>query len=135
MLPLPAGKGVVMFSCQSIALAGDRGAVEFVVYGIMVVDEAGLLLYPAAGGVLECVCTGQPVTVCIFEPVFYNCAEGFGGKPVVPPRSADAVAHFPHAVRVSKPGQGSRSGSAELDVKIPMVPNTCPVAFSTMPHS
>lgn len=63
-----------MFSCQSIALAGDRGAVEFVVYGIMVVDEAGLLLYPAAGGVLECVCAGQPVTVCILEPVFYRAS-------------------------------------------------------------
>jgi len=72
----------------------------------MVVDEAGLLLYPAAGGVLECVCAGQPVTVCILEPVFYNCTEGFGGKTVVPPRSADAVAHFPHAVRVVETGPG-----------------------------
>lgn len=135
MLPLPAGKGVVMFSCQSIALAGDRGAVEFVVYGIVVVDEACPGHDPAAGGVLECVCAGQPVTVCILEPVFYNCAEGFGGKPFVPPRSADAVAHFPHAVRVVETGPGARSGSAELDVKIPMDPNTCPVVFSTMPHS
>lgn len=95
-----------MFSCQSIALAGDRGAVEFVVCGIVVVDEACPGHDPAAGGVLECVCAGQPVTVCILEPVFYNCAESFGGKTVVPPRSADAVAHFPHAVRVVETGPG-----------------------------
>ena len=34
----------------------------------------------------------------------------------------------------SAKGQGSRSGSAELDVNTPMEPNTCPVAFSTMAH-
>ena len=117
-----------MFSCQCVAFAGDRGAVEFVVYGIMVVDEAGLLLYPAAGGVFDRMAAGQPVTICIFEPVFYNGTEGFGGKTFVPPAPADAVAHFPHTVRMVE------TGSAELEVKTLIDPNTCPVAFSTMPH-
>lgn len=123
-----------MFSCQCVAFAGDRGAVEFVVYGIVVVDEAGLGHDLAAGGVFECVAAGQPVTVCIFEPVFYNGVQRFGGETVVPPLPADAVATSHTPLVWSKPGHGSRSGSAELEVKTLIDPNTCPVDFSTMPH-
>ena len=70
----------------------------------MVVDEAGLGHDLAAGGVFECVAAGQPVNICIFEPVFYNGTEGFGGKSFVPPAPADAVAHFPHTVRMVETG-------------------------------
>ena len=52
-----------MFSCQSIALAGDRGAVEFVVYGIMVVDEALVMTLPLAGFSNACAQASQLLSV------------------------------------------------------------------------
>ena len=93
-----------MLSCERIAFAGDRGTVKFMVLGVMVVDKARLLHHPATGRVGSGVAAGQPVTICIFEPVFYNRAEGFGGKALVPPRFADAVSRLPDALGEIQPG-------------------------------
>ncbi len=93
-----------MLSREHIAFAGDRCTVKFMVLGVMVVDKARLLHHPATGRVGSGVAAGEPVTICIFEPVFYNRAEGFGGKAFVPPGSADAVARFPDAFGEIQPG-------------------------------
>ena len=61
------------FSCQQIAPAFHRGAVEFVVDRVVVVHKACFFHHPAAGGVCLGMAAGEPAAVCILKPVFYCC--------------------------------------------------------------
>ena len=74
--------------------------------GLVVVDKACFHHDLAAGGVLHGMGAGEPITVCILEPVFYQSVQSLGGAAFAPPCSADAVAHLPHAVAVVKAGPG-----------------------------
>ena len=66
--------------------------------GLVVVDKACFHHDFAAGGVLHGVGAGKPITVCIFEPVFYQSFQSFGGAAFAPPCSANAVARLPDAL-------------------------------------
>ena len=123
------------FSCQQIAPAFHRGAVEFVVDRVVVVHKACFFHHPAAGGVGGGMAAGQPAAVRVGEPVRHDGAESLGGEAFVPPLPADAVARLPDAVGQVQPRPLS------LLLRLPgrelyrlMEPNTCPVAFSTMAH-
>ncbi len=63
---------VVMAPREGVAFAGDRSTVKFMVLCVMVVDKARFLLDPAAGRIFKRMAAGQPVTIRILEPVFYN---------------------------------------------------------------